>query len=956
MASNYPAQIDTIITLPQAPPGSPNVSGDVYNALRNAVLAVENQLGVQPAGTNNTVRARLDVIQSALSSLQIISLSGDLGNTLIQPHVIGIQGRPVSSVQPTFNQGLLWDGIAWAPQTLSFGTDVFGTFPSLTVVALQGRPVANIQPSTGQLLEWNGTAWAPATEIFSGDLSGNYLSQTVIRINGATVPAAGLLTAGNVLQVLNNSSLTYGPVNLAGGSHYISGVLPLSNMTVQPLTGDVTGLATSNTVTALQGFAIKNQAPANNQVLAWSSTDSKWEPTNVTAGGDLTGTYPNPTVNSIRGLLTSSLASAFQNGVAIVELDPVWKHPQTITYDGTNLWVASTSDPFVTKLGTVLNTNTVTTNYAMPANTNPAVITNGGGKIFVGCITTGGNKNKLIILNGTTGAIIGIGVYPSAGGHPTGITVDDIGNVWTVDTTNLQGFNIAALVAAYPTPVAPVKTLAIPGCSDVVFGVTTGGHHYLFVCDGSHSHIYSIDPTVPSIIATYSDGGSRTFNHLFFDGGVPGGVSLWASTLTDSHLVRINPDTMTSIANIAQSGTATFFSYIGTDGTYIYVSDTNSGKVEQFDPSVNSWLAEFSAPVIPSVSSAGMINVGSTVYICESSTNPVGQQGIQELVSFGFIDFFTGPLQLQYKTTSTIGTYDPTGNTIPLRGFFGEGVFTSVLQATTGVSSTGMVRTSSSNQPTVTAASNFSPGDDINLVSFNGADGVIIGDLVNCTGVFLESAFTITSTGGRIDTQTVLGDGGNYQLALHDRIIIFTGGSGRQFHLPTANGSGRIYKFIAGPNVNNGGNGMLIVPDSGNPDKIGNAIAGATWTLTSGGANITIQDTAFATWTILSRSTNNPTSKQTSSYQVLAGDDIIPCDSTGGTFIVTLPPNPLVGQRHEVHDIGGAAATHNITVSRNGNNINGAASDTTLATAYVTRYFIYLNDTVGWHTYAARVA
>jgi hypothetical protein len=48
-------------------------------------------------------------------------------------------------------------------------------------------------------------------------------------LNGSTVPAGGSLTTGNVLQVSGSSALTYGAVNLAGGSNYVTGSLPATN-------------------------------------------------------------------------------------------------------------------------------------------------------------------------------------------------------------------------------------------------------------------------------------------------------------------------------------------------------------------------------------------------------------------------------------------------------------------------------------------------------------------------------------------------------------------------------------------------------------------------------------------------------------------------------------------------------------------------------------------------------
>ncbi len=51
-----------------------------------------------------------------------------------------------------------------APPTGAVGGDLGGTLPDPDVVGIQGRPVAATAPSSGQVLEWNGTAWVPATD------------------------------------------------------------------------------------------------------------------------------------------------------------------------------------------------------------------------------------------------------------------------------------------------------------------------------------------------------------------------------------------------------------------------------------------------------------------------------------------------------------------------------------------------------------------------------------------------------------------------------------------------------------------------------------------------------------------------------------------------------------------------------------------------------------------------
>src|ERR1700722_20146944 len=94
---------------------------------------------------------------------------------------------------------------------------------TIALVAAEGlyRPIGGggggggITQLTGDVLAGPGSGAVPAT---------------VARINGATVPAAGALTTGNVLQVTGASALGYAPVNLAGGANFVTGLLPVANI------------------------------------------------------------------------------------------------------------------------------------------------------------------------------------------------------------------------------------------------------------------------------------------------------------------------------------------------------------------------------------------------------------------------------------------------------------------------------------------------------------------------------------------------------------------------------------------------------------------------------------------------------------------------------------------------------------------------------------------------------
>lgn len=62
--SNYPNKIDTTTEIPKATDRVTVVSAELFNRLRNAVLAVENELGIQPSSTFSTVKDRLDAMEA----------------------------------------------------------------------------------------------------------------------------------------------------------------------------------------------------------------------------------------------------------------------------------------------------------------------------------------------------------------------------------------------------------------------------------------------------------------------------------------------------------------------------------------------------------------------------------------------------------------------------------------------------------------------------------------------------------------------------------------------------------------------------------------------------------------------------------------------------------------------------------------------------------------------------
>jgi hypothetical protein len=130
--------------------------------------------------------------------------------------------------------------------------------------------------------------------------------------------------------------------------------------------------------------------------------------------------------------------------------------------------------------------------------------------------------------------------------------------------------------------------------------------------------------------------------------------------------------------------------------------------------------------------------------------------------------------------------------------------------------------------------------------------------------------------------------------------------------------------------------GANIISESANVITIG--ASGDTVTLAAGASQSGFGRTGTVNW---------DTTKKTTGFTAVNGVGYF-CDTTSAAFTATLPATPSAGAIVAFSDYTGTWGTNNITVGRNGSNINAAAADLILNANNTTATLIYVDSTEGW--------
>ncbi len=143
--------------------------------------------------------------------------------------------------------------------------------------------------------------------------------------------------------------------------------------------------------------------------------------------------------------------------------------------------------------------------------------------------------------------------------------------------------------------------------------------------------------------------------------------------------------------------------------------------------------------------------------------------------------------------------------------------------------------------------------------------------------------------------------------------------------------------------------GSVVKADDIQAADGGNLINQCGTTITLGASGDTINLASGASQSGFGRTgtVDWDTTPKTASFTAVSGNGYF-VNTTSGVITVTLPASPSAGAIVGFNDYARNFATNNLTVARNGSNIQGAALDGTFSTNGQSTMFVYVDGTQGW--------
>ena len=112
-------------------------------------------------------------------------------------------------------------------------------------------------------------------------------------------------------------------------------------------------------------------------------------------------------------------------------------------------------------------------------------------------------------------------------------------------------------------------------------------------------------------------------------------------------------------------------------------------------------------------------------------------------------------------------------------------------------------------------------------------------------------------------------------------------------------------------------------------------------------AGVTITNNGTQTGFGRTGTVNWDTTKKTAGFTGVSGNGYF-IDTSSGAITVNLPASPSAGDIMALADYAGTAATNNITIGRNGSNIEGIAFDAVITANRESKTLVFVDATQGW--------